>query len=260
VDAVVNAKEYLNMPKDHRATSFQITLRTIFLVITAFGIGPLGWIAHERTKSNRNRKAILALQSREATILYSDYRQSKLSHVLLGDRQPACVNRVFFSKAKHDDLIQLRDLPRLEHLSFEEDLAEADWPLLPDIPSPIRLSLIAAPISDDKLQYIGKLRNLRELYIDSTQISDAGLGHLKGLRLRELSISSTGVTDGGMIALRDLPHLELLNLSDTSITNLGLMRLQEIVTLKTVHVASTEVTLEGIQLFNAARPGVAVLQ
>ena len=62
----------------------------------------------------------------------------------------------------------------------------------------------------------------------STQITDAGLMHLKGLtNLEELGLSSTRVTDAGLVHLKGLTKLEKLGLVGTQVTDAGVAELQK---------------------------------
>ena len=68
--------------------------------------------------------------------------------------------------------------------------------------------------------------------------------HLKGLRqLQELGLSGTEVTDAGLEHLKGLRQLEKLDLYDTGITDAGLAHLKGFGERlqRTLHVASTKV-------------------
>lgn len=59
--------------------------------------------------------------------------------------------------------------------------------------------------------------------LPDTNVSDAGLVHLRGLtQLTSLSISGTKVTDAGLVYLSGLTNLTTLNLSATKVTDAGL--------------------------------------
>jgi hypothetical protein len=57
------------------------------------------------------------------------------------------------------------------------------------------------------------LTNLRELYLHSTNISDAGLGHLKSLnQLERVDLAETGVTAAGVNELQKaLPNCLIIH-------------------------------------------------
>jgi Leucine-rich repeat (LRR) protein len=84
-----------------------------------------------------------------------------------------------------------------------------------------------------------ELTNLLELDLSQTQITDAGLEHLKGLPdLTRLSLRGTDVTDAGLERLKVLSPLGRrstrgwpvpgsLNLIDTQVTEAGVRNFQK---------------------------------
>ena len=66
------------------------------------------------------------------------------------------------------------------------------------------------------------------LYIGKTQVTDAGLGHLKGLsNLHRLWFYGTQITDAGLEALKGLEHLQELHVEGTKVTEAGVKKLQQ---------------------------------
>jgi len=57
------------------------------------------------------------------------------------------------------------------------------------------------------------MNSLESLYLDGTDITDEGLKYLRSLKnLKELSLSNTGVTDEGCAELlKAIPDLEILD-------------------------------------------------
>jgi Leucine-rich repeat (LRR) protein len=69
---------------------------------------------------------------------------------------------------------------------------------------------------------------LNLLYIGKTQVTDAGLEHLKGLsNLHRLWFYGTQITDAGLEALKGLEHLQELHLEGTKVTEAGVKKLQQ---------------------------------
>ena len=69
------------------------------------------------------------------------------------------------------------------------------------------------------------MTNLETLSLVNTQITDAGLQHLKGLtKLRELRLY-TQITDAGLEHLEGLTNLESLFLGGTHLTDEGVKQL-----------------------------------
>ena len=67
-----------------------------------------------------------------------------------------------------------------------------------------------------------------EVDLYGTQITDAGLVHLKGLtNLQTLNLDGTKITDAGLVHLKGLTSLETLSLNRTKVTDTGVAELQK---------------------------------
>jgi Leucine-rich repeat (LRR) protein len=121
--------------------------------------------------------------------------------------------------------------------------------------------------NDEDMEKIGKLNNLRRLFLPGSAITDAGAVHLKNLtRLRELDLSRTKIGDATLPYIAGLKRLEELNLSGTDISDKGIKLLQSMTfpKLKTlpgramppvVHLEYSKITREGFwQLLLAPPP------
>ncbi|MEN6496052.1 MAG: hypothetical protein ABFD16_17360, partial [Thermoguttaceae bacterium] len=61
------------------------------------------------------------------------------------------------------------------------------------------------------LSHLKGLTNLRDLWLNSTKITDAGLEHIQGLtRLEKVMLHNTRVTNAGVERLMGLPQLRIL--------------------------------------------------
>ncbi len=90
------------------------------------------------------------------------------------------------------------------------------------------VNLSGTQVTDAGLEHLKGLTNLRRLYLSGTKVTDAGLEHLKGLtNLEHLSLSSTKVTDAGLEHLKGLTKLRALALKGTQVTNVGVKKLQQ---------------------------------
>jgi Leucine Rich Repeat (LRR) protein len=88
------------------------------------------------------------------------------------------------------------------------------------------LGLDNSTITDQDLEVVENLPDLRCLGLEHTAISDAGLKHLRGLaKLETLYLSETRVTDRGLASLAPLSTLLNLNLRHTAIQGQGLASL-----------------------------------
>lgn len=74
-------------------------------------------------------------------------------------------------------------------------------------------------VGDDDLALITTLPKLRELYLDSSLITNAGLEHLEKLTaLQTLDLQNTAITDEGLLRLKPLAQLKLLLLTGSRVT------------------------------------------
>jgi len=100
-------------------------------------------------------------------------------------------------------------------------------------------------------------RNLRQLNLEGTQISDAALARLRDCaQLEELDLSGTAITDAGLRHLAALKRLRLLWLTGTRITDAGLDALRDLKALETLDVGGTRVTQSGWRELTRSLPAL----
>lgn len=97
------------------------------------------------------------------------------------------------------------------------------------------LDLARTGIEDPALQIVGKMTELRRLYLQNTAIEGTGLSSLTGL-----------------------DHLEYLNLFGTKVGDSALDPLKEIESLQAVYLWQTEVSNAGVQALREQRPDLTV--
>ncbi len=93
------------------------------------------------------------------------------------------------------------------------------------------------------------------LDLQGTQLTDAGLEHLKGLtNVGSLNLSGTQVSDAGLCHLKGLSSLMDLDLANTQITDEGLKHLIGMSNLIGINLDGTQTTPEGRALLRQALP------
>jgi len=101
--------------------------------------------------------------------------------------------------------------------------------------------------------------NMEILHLTCSQVTDAGLEHLRGLTsLKLLSLWHTQVTDGGLEHLRGLTSLQDLYLCDTQVTDAGLECLKGLTSLSRLYLYNTQVTDEGVEKLQQAMPNCEI--
>ena len=114
-------------------------------------------------------------------------------------------------------------------------------------------------VTDAGLVHLKELANLRTLDLDKTKTADAGLVHLQGLtNLTHLGFHSTQVTDAGLVHLKGLTKLESLSLGFTQITDAGLEHLKGLKNLERLYLQDTKVTEAGVADLQKALPNCKI--
>jgi len=115
--------------------------------------------------------------------------------------------------------------------------------------SPLReLDLGFTNVTDEDLEKLKDLAELRRLVLTGTAISDAGCAHLGKLtKLEELELSGTSISNDGLRSLRELQGLRRLGLDDTSIDAAGLAELSHLPKLASLSLIGTQVTDDALK-------------
>jgi hypothetical protein len=133
---------------------------------------------------------------------------------------------------------------------------------LQSMPNLRRLVFNKSGVSDKSLAVLAGCKQLRELTIPESTVTDAGLTPLTKLtRLEALDISDAAkVTDKGMATIKTLERLEVLRLNKTSITDKGLMELRPLEGLRSLSVGGTKVTQAAAEKFPELMPNLRVVR
>jgi F-box/leucine-rich repeat protein 14 len=118
------------------------------------------------------------------------------------------------------------------------------------------IDLRGSKVSDDDLDWIVQLHEIKELNLANTPVTDAGVEKLGGLEyLSSLNLGGTRVTDQGIAALGNLRDLARLRVIDTGVTDDALEKLDT--TLPYAHFreerAIEKLKAAGIQVVGGAR-------
>jgi hypothetical protein len=117
----------------------------------------------------------------------------------------------------------------------------------PDKPV-IDVELTGTEVTDAGLEHLKGLTTLQMLDLSGTEVTDAGLEHLKGLaKLRTLDLAVTKVTDAGLVHLKGLTELQSLDVGGTRVTGAGLEHLKGLTKLQSLNLLWTRVTDAGLE-------------
>ena len=119
--------------------------------------------------------------------------------------------------------------------------------------------LVGKNVKDGHLAPLADIQNLSELDLANTQITAAGLGHIKGNKnLTKLSLANTSIDDAALKQIEGLTNLMSLNLYNTKVTDAGLASLKNMKFLRKVYAWQSGVTEQGAAELSKALPNVDV--
>jgi hypothetical protein len=200
---------------------FRFSLRTLLVFVTIASAG-FGWIGMQVRKVHRQRVAVEAIKKMGGCLFY-DYEVA----AFLDDIPPK------------DPSIRPAAIPPgpewLRKVVGDDFLAKV-----------VKVDRVPAEFSDDAMVHFATLVTLRQLDLNFTDVTDAGLGYLEGLRdLQALDLGHTQVTDAGLVHFKQLDKLRWLNLTKTDVTDSGLIHLRQLAQLRDLYLLDTQVTNAG---------------
>ncbi|MFO0811642.1 MAG: hypothetical protein U0796_00375 [Gemmatales bacterium] len=116
-------------------------------------------------------------------------------------------------------------------------------------------------VSDDGVRLLSSVPGLTNLvFSGSSKLSDKSLRALGQARdLRELGVSSSMVTDAGVVHLKNLQSLEVLDLSNTPVTDTCIPYLAKLTTLRKLYLIGTHITSTGEGILSKILPDCEVI-
>ena len=119
--------------------------------------------------------------------------------------------------------------------------------------------LVGKNVNDGHLAPLADIQNLSELDLANTQITAAGLGHIKGNKnLTKLSLANTSIDDAALKQIEGLTNLMSLNLYNTKVTDAGLASLKSMKFLRKVYAWQSGITEKGAAELKKVLPNVDV--
>lgn len=180
---------------------FAFSLRTFFILLTAFAIG-LAFVAN---RAREQREAVAAIENAGGVVAYQDrtdpkYRDEDYDRGFLFHLFHNAVRVMIYSDQLTD--ATCLDIARLPHLRFVA---------------------IAGPMSDAGLESLTQLKKVELLTLHGTRITHAGVSQLQRMKsLYWLELGETPVNDANLRDLARLKKLHRLYISRRSATSQGL--------------------------------------
>jgi Leucine-rich repeat (LRR) protein len=241
---------------------FQYSLRTLLVTVTLCAL-PFSWLGWR----------------------VNYYRRQHVVRHLVSDAAARVQVRPAINPSWMACMIPSDWIPQLERIDFRgKDVSSRDIAVLTQCQTLEDLEAVGlrgTRITDESLEYLSELKNVRILdlgntgvtghglrhvarmtglqclWLDETLIDDHSLACLANLKqLRLLSLRRTRIDWSGLAHVGRLPHLEDLSLSSTSVTNESLSSLAGLPCLQTLRLNQTPISAQGVERLR----GIASLQ
>jgi hypothetical protein len=123
-----------------------------------------------------------------------------------------------------------------------------------------RWNLSNSPVTDQGLNVLAALSDLKAINLQGTSITDAGVNSLTPFRyLRVLNVGDTNVTSASLSTIAKWTYLGRLELANTELDDADLQKLRTLKYLRHLDLRGTRVTREGIEELTAQIPQLEVL-
>ena len=124
----------------------------------------------------------------------------------------------------------------------------------------VMLNMNSSPLTDFSFLSEFGPRDIQQLSLFVSQITDADLRHRKGLELHYLGLSRTQITDAGLAQIKDLLTLDYLDLNATQVTDLGMQYIEGLKGLTGLNIPATQVTRAGVARLRRALPDCDIVR
>jgi hypothetical protein len=232
---------------------FQFGIRSL-LVLTAAVAVPCYWIAVGMKRAAEQREAVAELRKVEAFVTY-DWQYDPDFKGVPG-AQPAEPD--WLRRLLDDDYFAI--VLTVVNWNPVHDFTDADLKCLDGFRDLKQLALSSSSVTDEGLTHLSNMANLRFLSLGGgTRITDAGLIYLNGsTKLETLSLTYTQLTDKGLEHLKVFTHLRWLKLEYSQVTDDGLEQLKGLRELEVVSVGSANLTDAGVKKLHQALPNCKI--
>jgi len=148
------------------------------------------------------------------------------------------------------DLAVLDDLSQLTELTlYGSEVTAETFKQIGDLDTICKLNLEKTPFNLQAAKDIRGLKNLEELFLFRSDVSDACCAELiKFSKLKQIRCGQTRIGDDGLVELAKLQTLEAIDLSDCNrVSNAGLKSLSALPNLRFLKVFGKRIDDEGVQ-------------
>lgn len=227
-------------PKRRR---FQYGLRTLLMAVLLVSIC-MSWLGVKLQRARRQREVVETVQRAGGLVYYRYKDTSKYYLHLSSDFKDPPIPAWLLDLLGTDFFMRVSDIS----LRTPNEFGNEQMRQLTELADLEDLQLVRTQVTDAGLVHLKQLTRLSSLYLNGTQATDAGLVHLEGVSwLHYLDLSGTQVTDEGLRHVKDHTTLRELELKDTRITDNGLECLKELTSLGELDLDGTQVSDVGME-------------
>jgi Leucine-rich repeat (LRR) protein len=221
----------------------QFSLRTLLVFVLLVSLF-MSWFVVKLRPAQKRQKVVEMVQEAGGLVRYK-YKDTSKSYLhLSSDFKDTPIPAWLLDLLGTDFFMRVSEVDLYSSNGFgDERMSE-----LAKLANLESLSLARSQVTDAGLVHLKGMSNLKGLCLYETQVTDAGLTHLAGMTdLRSLRLSGTQVTDVGLAHLKQLTSLSSLNLNETQVTDAGLEHLEGLTNLDSLDLYNTQVTAEGVE-------------
>jgi hypothetical protein len=247
----------MSKPPKRKRRWFQFSLRSL-LVFTLIVAIPCAWLAREIERKRHEREAAETIVKLHGDVWYSDQL------IVPSGQTPGVHNPA--GPAWLREIMGQNFFDEIEEVNFfhnpdwgSAQISDERLDCLTPLTELKSLSLAASDVTDAGMVRIKELTKLQELDLSYTSISDAGLAHLNSLtNLQILELGYTNVTDAGLVQLKRFNRLNSLNLQNTRISDAGLESLRGLSELRWLYLSETDTADSAVRDLQKALPNCTI--
>jgi hypothetical protein len=231
---------------------FQFRLRTLLVLLTALSV----WLGLHVRSVRMQQDVVQAIHDYGGWIRYDfQFPSGQFSHKDFDPKAESAVPKWLLDRLGLDffySVVQVNLNYSEDGGKREENHNPTDEALqrLANLPNLRVLLLSDTQASDASMVHLAKLKRLERLYMwDVSQVSDIGVKHLRHLtNLKYIHISNSGIADGSLQVFGQFKNVEGLSLQGNHFTDEGLSYLSNATKLKSLWVGlgDKHITNKGI--------------
>jgi hypothetical protein len=219
---------------------FRFSVRTLLLIVTAVAV----WLGLHVHKTRVQQQSVKAVREYGGWVRYDfQFPSGKFSHKDFDPKAESNVPQWLLDRLGIDFFHSVVQV----NLNYSEDSGareENDNPsdealqYLPGLPNLRVLLLSDTQASDASMRHLASLKRLEQLFMwDVRNVTDAGAAHLGKLRnLRYIHLSTSQITDESLRVFAGMPNLDGLSLQFNYFTDEGVKRISQLKRLESLWV------------------------